>query len=320
MRPKVFITRRLPEEGLKILEDAKIEYNIFPHSETPPTRQDIIKGVRGCDGLISLLSDTIGKEVLRSSERLRIVSQYAVGYNNIDIREAKRLGITVTNTPGVLTETTADLTFGLMLASARRIVESDKYTRAGRFKGWAPLLHLGEDVHGKTLGIVGAGRIGSAVARRAAGFGMAILYYNRSRNIEFEKETGARYVSFDELLERSDFVTIHTPLTPETEGMFGAREFRRMKKTAIFINTARGKCMDEKALIEALRSGEILAAGLDVYENEPEITRGLAELDNVVMVAHIGSASRETRIKMAVIAVRNLVAFFEGREPEFRVC
>jgi len=319
MPPRVFITRKLPPEGPAILRDAGIEFSEFPHSETPPTKQDIIDGVKGCEGLITLLTDPIDVEVLNASDRLKAVCQYAAGCNNIDIEEARRLGIMVTNTPGVLSETTADLAWALLLAAARRITESDRYTRDGRFRGWAPQLHQGEDVHGKTLGIVGAGSIGSAVGRRAVGFGMTILYHNRNRNPEFEEDTGARLVSFDELIERSDFVTIHTPLTPETEMMFGAEEFRRMKKNAVFINTARGKCMDEKALIEALERGEIRAAGLDVYENEPAVSEGLAGLDNVVMVAHIGSSSRETRTTMSRIVCSEMVACLTGGEPRFRV-
>ncbi len=320
MRPKIFITRKIPEEGLNILENEGIEYTMFPHAFTPPTKQEIIEGVRGCDGLISLLSDTIDRDVLQASDKLKIVSQYAVGINNIDLKEAKRLGIAVTNTPGVLTDATADLTWGLILSATRKIVESDKYTRAGKFQGWAPLLQRGLDIHGKTIGILGAGRIGGAVAKRATGFNMEILYHNRNRNQQLEEETGARYVPFDELLERSDIISVHTPLTPETRYLFTAREFARMKKTAIFINTSRGPCVDEKALLEALRSGEIYAAGLDVYENEPEFISGLEELDNVVMVAHIGSATMHSRAMMSVIAARNAVAFFQGREPEFRVC
>lgn len=318
MPDRVFITRRIPEEGLKILKDAGIEYKIFPHAFTPASKQEIIEMSKGCNGLLTLLSDPIDAELLRANP-IKIVSQYAVGYNNIDLEEAKRLGITVTNTPGVLTEATADLTWGLILAAARWIVASDKYTRAGKFRGWAPLLQRGMDVYGKTIGIVGAGRIGGAVARRAMGFDMEILYFNRNRNQELEEETGARYVLFDDLLKRSDVVSVHTPLTPETRHLFAKREFKLMKKTAVFVNTSRGPCMDETALIKALQDGEIFAAGLDVYENEPEITEGLQGLDNVVMVAHIGSATMSSRAAMSRIAAENLVEFFQGREPKFRV-
>lgn len=320
MPPKVFITRKIPEEGLRILEEAGIDYSLFPHALTPATKQEIMEGVEGCHGIVSLLSDPIDVDVLNASDKLQIVSQYAVGYNNIDLVEAKRLGITVTNTPGVLTEATADLTWGLIIASARRIVTSDTFTRAKKFKGWAPLLQRGLDVFGKTIGIVGAGRIGSAVARRATGFDMEILYHNRNRDPGLEEKTGAKYVPFDELLERSDIISVHTPLTTGTKHLFTEKEFRMMKKTAIFINTSRGQVVDEKALLEALRDGEIYAAGLDVYENEPEFTEGLEELDNVVMVAHIGSATMASRSRMSVIAAENLVAFFEGREPKFKVC
>ena len=196
---------------------------------------------------------------------------------------------------------------------------SDAYTRAKKFKGWAPLLQRGLDVNGKTIGIVGAGRIGGAVAKRATGFDMEILYYNRNRSPELEAETGAKYVSLNELLERSDVISVHTPLTPDTRHLFGEHEFKMMKNTAIFVNTSRGPVVDEKALLAALRSREIFSAGLDVYEHEPEYTEGLQELDNVVMVAHIGSATMKSRADMAVIAAQNLVAFFQGREPKYRV-
>jgi len=320
MPQKVFITRKIPEEGLRILEEAGIEYNMFPHAFNPATKQEIIEGVKDCSGLVSLLSDTIDMNVLRASDKLRIVSQYAVGYNNIDLETAKELGITVTNTPGVLTEATADLTWGLILAAARHIVESDKYTRAKKYKGWAPLLQRGLDIHGKTLGIVGAGRIGGAVAKRAMGFDMELLYHNRNRNPKLEEETGATFVSFDELIESADIISVHTPLTTETHHLFTKDEFEKMKNTAIFINTSRGPVVEEKALLEALRNRKIYAAGLDVYENEPEFTEGLEDLDNVVMVAHIGSATMNSRAKMSIIAAENLVAFFEGKEPKFKVC
>jgi glyoxylate reductase len=319
MPHKVFITRRIPEEGLVILKDAGIDYEVFSHAFTPATREDIVTGMEGCDGIITLLSDTIDEGLLRENPDLRIVSQYAVGYNNIDTATAKELGITVTNTPGVLTEATADLTWGLILSAARWIVTSDKFIRDKRFQGWAPLLQRGMEMYGRTLGIVGAGRIGAAVAKRATGFGMDIIYHNRNRNLELEEETGATYVSFDELVERSDVLSVHTPLTPETRHLFTEREFNMMKNTAVFVNTSRGPCVDEAALLTALRTGEIFAAGLDVYEREPEYLEGLQELDNVVMVAHIGSATMKSRADMAIIAAQNLVNFYEGKEPEFKV-
>lgn len=319
MPHKVFITREIPEEGLRILEKANIEYEVFPHAFTPARREDIVNGMQGCEGLVTLLSDSIDAELLRSNPNLKIVSQYAVGYNNIDLETAKELGITVTNTPGVLTEATADLTWGLILSAARWIVNSDRFMRKMKFQGWAPLLQRGMEMHGRTLGIVGAGRIGSAVAKRATGFDMTIIYHNRTKNLELEEQTGATYVAFDDLVRQSDVISVHTPLTPETRHLFTEREFKLMKKTAVFVNTSRGGCVDEKALLHALKAGEIFAAGLDVYEQEPQYTEGLQELDNVVMVAHIGSATMKSRADMAIIAARNLVNFFEGREPEFRV-
>jgi glyoxylate reductase len=318
-KPKVFITRKIPEEGLRILEEAGIQYDMFPHAFTPPTKQQIMNGVQDCDGLVSLLSDPIDQEVLESSTKLRIVSQYAVGYNNIDLDTAKDHGITVTNTPGVLTDATADLTWGLILSAARHILTSDKYTRNGNYLGWAPLLQRGLEIRGKTLGIVGAGRIGSAVAMRARGFDMEILYHNRNRNPELEKSTGAKLVQFHDLIKRSDIISVHTPLTPETHHLFSMNEFKQMKDTAIFINTSRGPCVNESDLLEALRKKVIYAAGLDVYEREPAFTKGLEELDNVVMVAHIGSSTMKSRAAMSIIAAENLVEFFVGREPKYRV-
>ena len=279
-----------------------------------PSKDEIIEGLSGCEGLVCLLTDPIDRDVL-STEGLRYVSTYAAGYNNIDVEFATSRGIPVTNAPGALTETTADLTFALILAAARLVVKGDVFLRRGKFGGWAPMLLLGQDVNGATLGIVGAGRIGGAVARRAVGFGMRILYHNRRRNPALEEETGAEYVSFHELLRESDIVSLHTPLTDETRHLFGKNEFGLMKESSIFINTSRGPCVNEGELAEALAAGEIWAAGLDVYEEEPEVHPRLLEMDNVVLLPHLGSASLGTRTNMAITACRNMLEMLNGGIP-----
>jgi len=309
---KIFITMRLPEEGLKMLDEHEVE--IF-EGDAPPSKQEIIEGTRGKDALICLLTDKIDSEVMNASSNLKIIANYAAGYDNIDIDEATKRGIFVTNTPGVLTETVADLAWALILAAARRIVEGDKFMRGGKFKGWAPMLLLGSDVYGKTLGIVGAGRIGQAVAKRAKGFNMRILYYSRKRKENFEKECNAEYVDLETLLREADFVSLHTPLTPETYHMIGEKELKMMKSSAYLINTGRGKCVDEKALVKALKEGWIRGAALDVFENEPEIEPELKELENVVLTPHIGSASYETRSRMAVMVAENVLAALKGEIP-----
>ena len=309
---KIFITRRLPEEGLKMLDEHEVE--IF-EGDAPPSKQEIIEGTRGKDALICLLTDKIDSEVMNASSNLKIIANYAAGYDNIDIDEATKRGIFVTNTPGVLTETVADLAWALILAAARRIVEGDKFMRGGKFKGWAPMLLLGSDVYGKTLGIVGAGRIGQAVAKRAKGFNMRILYYSRKRKENFEKECNAEYVDLETLLREADFISLHTPLTPETYHMIGEKELKMMKSSAYLINTGRGKCVDEKALVKALKEGWIRGAALDVFENEPEIEPELKELENVVLTPHIGSASYETRSRMAVMVAENVLAALKGKIP-----
>jgi glyoxylate reductase len=299
---------------MAILEE-ECEVEVNPH-DRPLTHEETLEGVRGRDGLLCLLSDTIDEAVMDASPTLRVISNYAVGYNNIKVDEATRRKILVTNTPGVLTDTTADLTFGLLLAISRRLVEADRFTRQGRFNGWGPMLLLGQDVHHATLGIVGLGRIGQAVAERASGFKMKILYTDMHRmSQEVERNLGAIFVTLDELLERSDFVTLHAPLVTETRHMIGEPELKKMKASAYLINAARGPLVDEQALLRALREGWIAGAALDVYENEPRLTPGLVELDNVVLVPHIGSASTATREKMATMAAENLVSGLRGERP-----
>lgn len=315
MKPKLFMTRKIPERGLKKIKE-HFEVDLWPE-EAPPPKEVIIERVKDVDALVPLLTDPIDAEVMDSAPKLRIISQYAVGYDNIDVNAATKRGIYVTNTPGVLTETVADFTMALMMAIARRVVEADKYIRQGKWKvGWHPLYFLGTDLYGATLGIVGLGRIGSAVARRAKGFDMKILYYDVVRREDLEKELGAKFVDLDTLLKESDFVTLHVPLTPKTKDLIGERELKLMKPTAYLINTSRGKVIDEKALIKALKEGWIAGAALDVFYQEPTPPDNpLLELDNVVVAPHIASASLETRSRMAEIVAENLIAFKEGKKP-----
>ncbi|MEM3695224.1 MAG: glyoxylate reductase [Candidatus Bathyarchaeia archaeon] len=314
-KPKVYVTRELPERGLKIIRE-HFDAEVWPEY-APPPKKVIIEKVRDIDGLVSLLSDKIDAEVFDAAPKLKIVSQMAVGFDNIDIQEATKRGIYVTNTPEVLTDTTADFAWALLMAVARRVVEADKYVRTGQWKvGWHPSMLLGRDVHGATIGIVGAGRIGYAVAKRAKGFNMKILYYDVVPRPEMEKELDAKRVDLDTLLKESDFVSIHVPLMKETYHMINAEKLRLMKKTAYLINNARGPVIDEKALYEALKEGRIAGAGLDVFEQEPTpVDNPLLKLDNVVVAPHISSASYETRSRMAEMVAENLVAFFKGKTP-----
>jgi len=319
MRPKVFVTREIPKSGLDMISQF---YSVEVWREyTPPPRHVLLEKAGEVDALVTLLTDRIDRELLDNAPRLRIIAQYAVGYDNIDLEHATRLGIYVTNTPGVLTDATADLTWALLLAAARRIVEADGFVRSGDYwrtgTGWHPMMMLGTHVTGKTLGIVGMGRIGQAVARRARGFGMRILYYQRHRlPREVEEELGASYVDLDTLLAESDFVTLHVPLTPETRHMIGERELRLMKRTAILVNTARGAVLDTEALVRALEEGWIAGAALDVFEQEPlPPDHPLTRFRNVVLAPHIGSATVDTRAKMAELVAENLVAFYRGEVP-----
>ncbi len=315
---KVFVTRRIPEKGIRMLED-RYEVEVNPHDRVL-TKEEIIEGVRDADALLCLLTDPIDRDVIDAGKKLRIISNYAVGYNNIDVDYASEKGIVVTNTPGVLTETTADLAWALLMAVARRVVEGDRFMREGKFRGWAPMLMLGTDVYGKTLGIVGMGKIGQAVARRAKGFGMKVLYYSRKRKPEVEKELGAEYVSLETLMKESDFISLHVPLTPETMNMINRDMLELMKPSAYLINTARGEVIDEPYLIDMLKKGRIRGAALDVFWGEPlNVNPELYELDNVVLAPHMGSASLETRTKMAVMAAQAIIDVLEGREPKNRV-
>jgi len=310
----VFVTRPIPQPGIDILTDhcSRVDINA---DDRVLTKEELLREVKGRDGVLCLLTDTIDEEVLNTAQSVGIFANHAVGFNNIDIDAATRLGIMVTNTPGVLTDATADLTWALILATARRIAESDRFTRDGKYKGWGPMLMLGNAVSGTTLGIVGAGRIGTAVAMRSVGFNMRILYTDTVPNETMEKALRGDRVTLEELLGQSDFVTLHVPLLPETTHLIGSRELELMKKTAFLINTCRGPVVNEKALVNALRSETIAGAALDVYENEPELEPGLTEQKNIVLVPHIGSATVTARTKMAVIAAENLIAGLKGDRP-----
>ena len=312
---KVFVTREIPKIGLELLEKAGFEINLRGN-ELPPTKDELVEGVKDADALLCLLTDKISRDVLEVGKNLKIVSNYAVGYDNIDVDAATELGIIVTNTPGVLTDATAELAWALLFAVARRIVEADKFTRAGKFKGWHPTLLLGFELKGKTLGIIGAGRIGTAMALKSKGFKMKVLYFSRHRNERLERELGAKMVSLDELLKESDFVSLHVPLTSETFHLIGERELNLMKPTAILINTSRGAVVDEQALIKALQNRRIAGAGLDVFENEPEVPDELKKLENVVITPHIGSATHNARESMALMAAQAIVDVLNGRIPQ----
>jgi glyoxylate reductase len=314
-KPKIYVTRELPERGLKIIKqhfDAEVwrEY-------APPPKKVIIEKARNADALATLLSDKIDAEVFNAAPNLKIVTQLAVGFDNIDVPEATRRGIYVTNTPEVLTDTTADFAWTLLLAVARRVVEADKYVRTGQWKvGWHPAMLAGRDVHGATIGVLGAGRIGYAVAKRASGFGMKILFYDVIPRPEMEKDLGAKGADLNTIFKESDFVSVHVPLMKETHHLVNEERLRLMKKTAYLINNSRGPVVDEKALYKALKEGWIAGAGLDVFEQEPtSLDNPMLKLDNVVVAPHISSASIETRAEMAKMVADNLVAFFEGRKP-----
>lgn len=293
---------------------------VWPEPEVPPPPEAVVEQVREVEGVLCLLTDRIDGEVIAAGKRLRVISNCAVGYDNIDVAAATRRGILVCNTPGVLTETTADLAWALLMAAARRIAESDRYVRAGKWRSWSPQLMLGQDVGGATLGVIGLGRIGQAVARRARGFDMRVLYYDIVRVPEVERAVGAEFVELPVLLRESDFVSIHTPLTEETRHLIGAEELTLMKPTAVLVNSARGGVVDAQALAAALRKGEIFAAGLDVFESEPlPADDPLLDLENVVVLPHIGSASVATRTRMARMAAGNLIAGLKGERPPYLV-
>jgi glyoxylate reductase len=314
MKPRVYVTRLLPQAAMNRIHsfcDATVW-----EGELPPPRDTLLQNVTEVEGLLSLLTDKVDAELMNQAKRLKVVSNCAVGFDNIDVPEATRRGIIVGNTPGVLTDTTADFAFALLMAAARRVVEGDRIVRAGKWKTWGPMILLGQDIHNATLGIVGFGRIGLAVAKRAQGFGMKIIYADVVRNKQAESELGIEYVDMDRLLAESDFITVHTNLTPETHHLIGQKQFEKMKRTAIIINTSRGPIVDNMALYEALRNGKIAYGALDVTEPEPmPADHPLLTLDNAIVVPHIASASVATRTKMALMAADNLIAGLKGEMP-----
>ena len=314
MTPTILVSGHLTDDILSLLaQECDVRAN---REDRPMGRADLLEAVAGADGFLSMITDAVDAELMDAAPRLRVVSNMAVGYNNIDVAAATARGIVVTNTPGILTEATAELAFALILAAARRVVDLDRRTRAGEWTCWAPLLFLSREVSGKTLGVVGLGRIGRAVARRARAFGMRVLYHSRSRlEAAEERDLGVEYAEKDELLATADFVSLHVPLSAETRHLIGRRELGLMKPTAYLINTSRGPVVDEAALVEALKARRIEGAGLDVYENEPMLAPGLAALDNAVLLPHVGSATVETRTKMARMAAENLLSALRGERP-----
>lgn len=310
---KVFVTYKIPDAGINLLRKY-FDVEVY-EGEKFLTKEEMMNRIKDVDAVITQLRDPVDKEFIDAGKKLKIIANYAVGYNNIDVDYAKKKGIYVTNTPGVLTEATADIAWALLLAVARKIIPADKFTRDGKFEGWKPQLFLGYEIYGKTLGIIGMGRIGKAVARRAIGFGMKILYHNRKR-VEDDYKYNAKYVDLETLLKESDYISIHTPLTKETYHLLNKERLSLLKPNAIIINTARGPVVDEKALYELLKDGKIAGAGFDVYENEPEITKGLERLDNVVLLPHIGSATYETREKMSLMVAENVIDALNGKKPK----
>lgn len=314
MKQRVFVTRAIPEVGIKMLQE-HFAVAVWPEI-LPPSRKCLIREIPSADGLLSLLTDKVDGSLLDFAPNLRIVSNYAVGFDNLDLAELTNRGILATNTPGVLTETTADLAFTLMLSTARRVVEGANFVKNGHWQTWGPQLLLGQDIYGATLGLFGFGRIGQAVARRAKGFAMRMQYFDVVRQEHLEEELGIEFVGLPELLATSDFVSIHTPLNDFTRHFFDRGAFSLMKKTAILINTARGAIVNERDLYQALGEGRLAGAGVDVTDPEPmEKEKPLLTLDNVIVVPHIASASHATRNRMAVMAAKNLIAGLQGQEP-----
>jgi lactate dehydrogenase-like 2-hydroxyacid dehydrogenase len=310
---KIFVTRNLPEKGMDLLRNYH-EVEVNPYNRVL-TKGEIIQGVKGKDGLICLLTDNIDKDIILSEPKLKMIANYAVGYNNIDIETATKNKIPVSNTPGVLTDTTAEMAWALVFAASRRIVEADKFTRKGKFKGWDPMLMHGLDITGKTLGVIGTGRIGTAFALKSKGFNMNVLYTDHHRSIILEKQINAKKVQLKELLKKSDIISLHVPLIDSTHHLISEKELKMMKETAILINTSRGPVVDEKALIKALENKWIFSSGLDVYENEPNVPERLIKLDNVVLQPHSASATIQTRTNMALIAAKNMIEGLIGKKP-----
>lgn len=318
---RVLMTQRVPEPAVERLQQAvgaNGVLDINPDADRIWTKQEVIERLKGgrYNGLYCMLTNPVDADVLEAAPELKIVANMAVGYNNIDVEEATKRGVAVSNTPGVLTDTTADFAWALLMATARRVVEADRFLRAGKFHGWGPLMMVGQDVYGKTLGVIGFGRIGKAVAKRATGFDMKVLYFDRQpADPSAEKSLNARAVELDELLTESDYVTLHTDYNPDTHHMIGKAQLEKMKRTAYLINTARGPIVDEAALAQALKNGVIAGAALDVFEREPEVLPALLQQENAVLVPHIASASLDTRTAMALMAADNIIAALRGKTP-----
>ena len=310
---KIFVTRLIPQEGLDLLKKYH-DVEVNPHNRVL-TKEEIIQGVKGKDGLLCLLTDTIDRDVIFAEPKLKMIASYAAGFNNIDIEAATERGIPVSNTPDVLTDATAEMAWALLFSVARRIVEADKFTRDGKFNGWDPMLMHGQDISGKTLGIVGSGRIGTAMALKSKGFNMKVLYYSNHKNETLEKQLNAKKVKLKTLLKESDFISLHVPLTEKTRHLINEKELKMMKRTAILVNTSRGPVIDEKALVKALEEKWIFGAGLDVYEHEPKIPKELIQLDNVIVQPHSASATFNSRNGMAIIAAENMLAGLKGEIP-----
>jgi glyoxylate reductase len=309
-REKVYITRQIPQAGIDYLA-ADFDVEVNPE-DRPLSASELLEKIRDVDGVLCLLTDRINPEVFDAAPQVRGYANYAVGYDNIDVSEATRRGIPVSNTPGVLTDATAEMAWALLFAAARRIVESDSCMRSGAWKGWGPMQFIGGDITGATLGILGAGRIGTAMALKSRGFGMKVIYQDAIQNKVLEEQLGAKKVDLDTILRESDYLSVHVPLLPETRGLINTDALKKMKKSAYLINTARGPIVDEAALVEALKNGEIAGAGLDVYEKEPIAAPGLSELSNVVMTPHTASATFSSRTNMALKAAKNLAAMVKG--------
>ena len=306
---KVFITKKIPQDGINYLKEKGFEVYVRK-DDSIISDSELIEALREYDGIISMLSDNLSEATLKHAAKVKIIANYAVGYNNIDIEYAKKKGITITNTPDVLTFATAELAFGLMLAAARRLIEADRFTRKGRFKGWHPLLFLGKTLEGSTVGIIGMGRIGMRFARMLEGFDVNIIYHSKSK-----KDLPYRFVDFDTLLRESDFISLHLPLTNESKHLITKKEFEKMKDGVVFINTARGAIVKERDLVDALKNGKVSFAGLDVYEFEPEITEELKKMDNVVILPHIGSATEKARREMSMLVAKNVANVLSGKPP-----
>ncbi len=313
-KPRVYVTRQIPESGIQLLAK-QCEVEVNPHDRAL-TRKELLLQVRNRHAVLCMLTDKIDAEVLEAAgPQVKIIANYAVGFDNIDIPAASARGVLVSNTPDVLTDATADMAWALLCAVARRVAEGDRYTRAGEFTAWKPLMMLGLEITGKTIGVIGAGRIGQAFAHRARGFKPKLLYTANSPKPDFEAQTGATFADRETILREADFVSLHLPLTPATRHFIGERELNLMKVTAILINTSRGPVLDEKALVKALREKRLWGAGLDVFEREPDLEPGLSELANVVITPHLGSATIETRDKMGNLAAENILAALAGLKP-----